>query len=217
MYLLDEFGQPFLVLNPLYPWFGAEYIAAPGTSSTCPAGEDCGGIGIQETIHIGPLAGPWAQRFILEFQPWGEFPNNGKGGSFSIELSNGYFESSSTNKPLVADAGPDVTVPDDGGDGFEEVTLDGRATLGLATSYQWKDADGAVYADGAVAKITLPVGANTVELHVQGGTDSDIDTVVVTVGASSGGGKGGGNNGGGKGGGGDGGGKPCNPKKETCP
>ncbi len=105
------------------------------------------------------------------------------------------------NDPLVADAGPDVTVSDDDGDGFAEITLDGRASSGLVTSYQW---GGAASAQGAVARVTLPVGAHAVELTVSDDTASTTDTVVVTVAAPS------------DGGGGKGSGKPCNPKKQVC-
>lgn len=111
VYLLDEFGEPFLMENPLYDWLGGEeFISVPGTSSTCPAGEDCGPVGTQETIHIGPgsplfdafWAGLWEPgKFIIELRLWAERPNNGKGGNFSVELSNAYF-----NGPLTADAGP---------------------------------------------------------------------------------------------------------------
>ncbi len=189
--LLDAAGQPFLIANPLYPFFSDEpVIPAPGTSSTCPAGEDCGLAGAQETLHIRP----WAQDFMIEIFPYDGRTNRGKGGSFSVELSNGYF-----NEPLAAVAGADVTVADEDGDGFAEVTLDGRASTGHVTSYQWQ---GVKNATSAVATFTVPVGMHSFDLTVSDGTSPAVtDTVNVTVSA-------GGNS--------DGGGKKCNPRREVC-
>jgi serine protease AprX len=205
MTLLDEFGDPFLFPNPFYPLFSdIPELPTPGTSSTCPAGEDCGLVGSQETIHIQP----WADRFIIEIYPFEDRPNRGKGGSFLIELSNGYFDG-----PLVANAGPDITVTDDDGDGSAEVTLDGRATTGYATSYQWSETGSGgqkqLLGEGATVTVTLGAGSHAIELSTSDDVGSpDVDTVNVTVELDTGDGGGGG--------GGNGGGKPCNPRKEVC-
>jgi serine protease AprX len=211
--LLDASGAPFMIPNPLYPILGGEpFFPAPGTSSTCPAGELCGQVGTQETIRVMPGdLQPGSPLYYVEVYPFADRPNNGKGGTFAIGLANGYFAGpidGAHDDALVAEAGSNATVTVDDGDTFADVVLDGRASRGVVSTYQWKDDSGGVLAEGAVAMVSLPVGTHTLSLSVTDGATDVTDTVTVTVqGASSDGGGGGG---------GKGGGKPCNPKKEAC-
>jgi serine protease AprX len=207
--LLDANRQPFMVNNPLYPWLSDDpTVPAPGTSSTCPAGEDCGQMGTQETIHIQPdTLQPGNPLFFVEIYPFAERPNNGKGGNYTIGLSNGYFAGpidGPADNQLVARAGSDVTVIDDDDDGSADVTLDGRASLGMINEYLWSGTAGAE--STAVATVRLPIGTHTFSLSVTntvtGAMDTDSMTVTVTGSSSDGGEKGGG--------------KRCNPKREVC-
>ena len=203
MRLLDEAGNPYLIANPLYPLFSDQpFWPLPGTASTCPAGEDCGLAGAQETIHIPPLHDAYGAHRFLEVYPFDGWPNNGSGGSFTVELSNGFFDDAAFTGALVADAGPDLTVTDTDGDTFAEVTLDGRASGGVVQSYQWS---GAAASSGAVATVILPLGTHTFDLTVTGDAGSSVDSVVVTVADPSGGGGGSGGKV-----------KPCNPKSPKC-
>ncbi len=189
--LLDRNGEPFTIPNPLYPWLSNEpTLPVSGTTSTCPAGEDCGRMGTQETIHVLPNALQLGvPDFFVEIYPFADRPNKGKGGNFTIGLSNGYFSGPVDGPPdyeLVADAGSDMTVTDDDGDGSAEVVLDGRASRGLVTNYVWTDLANAIDGQGAVVKLTLPVGTNTLSLSVDDGSGfPDIDNVTVTVSAPS--------------------------------
>jgi serine protease AprX len=187
--LLDANQVPYLIANPLYPWFSDDpFIPAPGTSSTCPAGEDCGLVGAQETLHLAlpaaagedlTLPGP---HYWIDVFPFDGFPNSGAGGTFTLELSNAYsdFGPDPAACILTANAGPDQTVTDSDGGG-EVVVLDGSASIG-AVSYVWT-ADTAVPIDPVVSpSATFPVGVHNITLEVSdgsGGVDSDI--VVVTV------------------------------------
>ncbi len=96
---------------------------------------------------------------------------------------------SATNQAPVANAGKDQMLTDADGDGYEDMQLDGSASIdadGDIVTFQW------AY-EGAVDKITgskpivrLPVGITTVVLTVtddQGATASD--TVIVTISAKN--------------------------------
>lgn len=74
-----------------YEWspdLDAELIAPNGTtilrSSTCPAGSECGSMGRQETLHIIP---PVLGTYLVRVYPFADAPNNGKGGSFALDVS----------------------------------------------------------------------------------------------------------------------------------
>ncbi len=211
MVLLDSNGAAFTIANPLYPFFSNEpTLPAPGTSSTCPAGEDCGQVGTQETIHLQPATLQSLQsgnpRFFVEIYPFDGRPNNGKGGTFTIGLSNGYFAGpvgGAHDDQLVAVAGPNATVTDDDGDTFADVLLDGRASLGSADSYVWRDSSDAVVGNGALVKLNLPVGTHTLSLTVSNSGGMASDSVDITVSPPSSGDSGGSS-------------KPCNPRKKSC-
>lgn len=158
------------------------------SESTCAADDECG-IGRQETVHAMPtLAGT----YTLEVFPFTDYPNNGRGGSFAVDLSFGPVGTPPppppVNQPPVANAGPDQTVSDDDGDGGRSVTLDGSASSdpdGTIVSYLWQEA-GATIGTGATPSVSLAVDTHAISLTV---TDDNgapaTDQVVVTVNANA--------------------------------
>ncbi len=82
------------------------------------------------------------------------------------------------NYPPTADAGPDQTVIDTNGDGFETVMLNGTGSSdpdGSISSYVWKE-DGNEIATGAEASVSLNIGSHLITLTVtddDGGSHSD--------------------------------------------
>jgi thermitase len=92
------------------------------------------------------------------------------------------------NVPPTANAGPDQTLTDTGGDGVESVTLDGRGSSdadGIIVGYEWREGS-AVLALVAQPSIFLSVGTHTLTLKVtddHGATGTD--TVTVTINAPS--------------------------------
>ena len=88
------------------------------------------------------------------------------------------------NAPPIANAGPDQTLTDTGGDGVESVTLDGRASSdadGTIIGYEWREGS-TVLALVAQPSIFVPVGTHTLTLQVtddRGATATD--TVTVTI------------------------------------
>ncbi len=88
------------------------------------------------------------------------------------------------NQPPTANAGPDQTVADTGGDGSESVTLDGSGSSdsdGTITSYVWREGATQI-ATGVGPTASLAVGVHTVTLEVtDNGGATATDTVVITV------------------------------------
>ena len=88
-----------------------------------------------------------------------------------------------TNLAPIANAGPDQTVVDIGGDG-ESVTLNGSNSSdpdGSIVTYEWRQGS-TVVAAGATPTVSLPIGVHTLTLQVtdnNGATASD--TVAITV------------------------------------
>jgi hypothetical protein len=87
------------------------------------------------------------------------------------------------NEPPTANAGPDQTVTDSGGDGAEVVSLNGSASSdadGSIVGYEWREG-ATVIAVGASPSVSLAVGTHTLTLRL---TDNDgaigPDSVVVT-------------------------------------
>ncbi|MDP9297201.1 MAG: S8 family serine peptidase [Actinomycetota bacterium] len=90
-------GAPVCVLDlgPLgclaYEWspdLDAELVDPSGlvvASSTCAAAAECG-VGRQETLHTTPTA---PGTYAITITPFADTPNNGKGGSFSVDLFTG--------------------------------------------------------------------------------------------------------------------------------
>ncbi|MCI0551037.1 MAG: PKD domain-containing protein, partial [Anaerolineae bacterium] len=95
-----------------------------------------------------------------------------------------------TNQPPAANAGADQSITDFNSNGFENVALDGSASMdvdGTIVSYVWRE-NGSQIATGVNPTVSLAVGTHTITLTV---TDDDgatgTDTVVKTVNAASGG------------------------------
>ena len=183
--LLDPAGNPYKTTDI----FGFE-VPLPGTESTCPAGNECGAVGRQETLYFIPSA---AGTYILEVFPFDGAPNNGTGGTFSYEVSHGPVAIAAPSpETLQADAGGDLTVTDSDNNGDEPVALDGVLSTGDIAAYEWR-IDGSVIATGMAPTVTLGVGSYTVTLTVTSADGSaSADTLAVTVKAKKGGGKGGG-------------------------
>lgn len=94
---------------------------------------------------------------------------------------------SSAPQPPVADAGPDLVVPDTRKKGTESVQLDGSASTDpdspIAT-YTWTDSSGETVASGVQPRVTLAVGTHEITLTVVDTTGlSSADQVSVTVGS----------------------------------
>jgi len=154
-------------------------------SSTCAAGNECG-IGRQETVHAMPTV---AGTYTIEVYPFSGSPNNGKGGSFSLDLSRGPVGASGPppNQPPIANAGPDQTVHDSDGNGSQPVSLNGAASSdpdGTISSYSWSEGASTI-ATGPTPTVTFAVGTHTVTLTVtDNGGATSTDQVVITVAAN---------------------------------
>ncbi|MGE4650026.1 MAG: hypothetical protein AAEJ53_03980, partial [Myxococcota bacterium] len=91
------------------------------------------------------------------------------------------------NPSPVADAGPDQSADDAGGDGVESFTLDGSASFdsnGSIVSYEWRDGPTLL---GSTASIgaTLSLGVHTIVLTVTDDEDETAsDSAVITVGTT---------------------------------
>jgi thermitase len=88
------------------------------------------------------------------------------------------------NQPPTANAGPDQTATDTGGDGAETVILNGSASAdadGSIVGYEWREGT-TVIAVGASPSVSLAVGTHILTLRV---TDNDgataTDSMIVTV------------------------------------
>jgi len=85
---------------------------------------------------------------------------------------------------VTADAGPDQTLNDIDGNGFEIATLDGTGsstTSGSITGYLWTQG-GSFIGTSPVQMAVLLLGVNTITLQVTASTgQTDVDTVVITV------------------------------------
>lgn len=88
------------------------------------------------------------------------------------------------NDPPIANAGPDIIVIDNDGNGFEAVTLDGSKSFdpdGTIVVYQWKEG-AALLGNVAIITVNFAVGSHTVTLTVtDNGGATGSDAVVVTV------------------------------------
>jgi serine protease AprX len=196
--LYDPDMNPYEEPNPLYPWLSPDpTIAVSGTQSTCPAGNDCGQAGVQETLYFRP---PTPGTYWVRVYPFDGAPNNGTGGSFSYQISRG--PAAEPINSLIANAGSDQSVTDGDKDGVEMVTLDGGASGGPITGYLWTDETGATVSTEATVTLSLAVGTYLFNLTVDdgsGGSASDAVSISVVTSKKGGGGNGGGGNGGGGG------------------
>lgn len=195
--LLDSNGAVFGVNVPFFGW-----IYDFGTISTCPAGAECGAVGRQETLHRFPAGATACPEdtpdYFVEVWPFEGFPNKGKGGSFTYELSNGRTacDVPGPGSDPVANAGPDRSAG--GADGIATVELDGSASgpFGgiLSYTWSWTDAAGPQFASGIAPLVELPLREVPYDITLTvTGIDRvtiDTDVVAVTVERKSGGGKG---------------------------
>ncbi len=156
MRLLDADGNRYEVENPLCaagPLFCIPpTFPAPGTTSTCTAGEDCGLVGVQETIHVAlppvagdplPVPGPASPpHYFLEIYAWTGSPNNGKGGPYTLELSNAYTDTS-VDASDPADCGP-PNGPNDAPElvaSIDDQIVDEDVAFNLSVSGNFNDPD----------------------------------------------------------------------------
>lgn len=173
-----------------YEWspdLDARLVAPDGSvvNSRCPLEGFCGTAGVQETFRVvAALEGT----YTLEVYPYSGSPNNGKGGSFEVDLFTGAAAATPANETPLADAGNDLTVPDTDGVPGESVTLDGSGSIdpdGVIVSYSWSWSGGT--ASGMSPTVDLGDGNHVITLTVtddEGATDSDMVTILVQAPAS---------------------------------
>jgi len=186
-------GQPLCYFGCLYvewtPDLDVDLRSPAGTvvaSSECALdGLSCG-VGRQETIGYTPTA---AGTYTLHVAAFTGDPNYGKGGSATLDISQGPAGASSpppppVNQPPVANAGRDQTVRTNKKTGLGTFTLDGRGSTdpdGTIASYLWTLGGTTV---GTTPTVTLQrgIGTYTFTLRVtDNGGLSATDTVTVTV------------------------------------
>ena len=157
-------------------------------SSACALDDPCG-IGRQETVSVRPSV---AGQYTLRVFAFTGNPNNGKGGSFSADVSQGPLVVGSappppTNHPPVANAGPDQSLRPVKSTGTASFTLDGRGSSdpdGNALSFVWRQTSPALsdpVGSTALVTQTRPPGTYVLQLTVSDGSLSSTDTVKVTV------------------------------------
>ncbi|HEX6246781.1 MAG TPA: S8 family serine peptidase [Nocardioidaceae bacterium] len=153
--------------------------------------------GRQETIGVVPAtAGTWTLRVVA----FPGSPNNGRGGSFALDVFHGPLGGSTPepppppppveeNQPPVADAGDDLTAKIAKKATEATFTLDGTrshdpdAAPGESLGYRWTDASGAVVGTAATVTLQRPAGTYGFTLVVTDvdGASSAPDAVTVTV------------------------------------
>lgn len=95
------------------------------------------------------------------------------------------------NQAPLADAGEDISVADQNGDGSEEVTLDGSGSVdtdGTIVSYVWSE-NASEFAWGPTPTVTLGARLHTITLTVtddEGAVDTDTVSVNVMAGPATG-------------------------------
>jgi len=178
--LLHANGDPFLMPNPYWPYLEPEFIPLTGTLSTCPGGDFCGAAGRQETLYFAPAV---AGNYLVEVFPYPDWPNRGRGGSFTYEIWQGPVGAPVVpNQSPTANAGADRVV--EVASNPAAVTLDGRGSNdpdGNIESYVWTE-NTVPIGTGITPTVQLVYGTHSILLTV---TDNDgaadTDTVVVTV------------------------------------
>ncbi len=173
----------------------AFWLFLDSSTSRCPAiGAECGRYGRQETLFLAP---PLAPAYRLQVWPANDTFNQNRGGSFVFEIANGRIADRTDLVPagLTADAGADVNVRDDDGDGFAAVELDGSASgpFGTIVTYlwSWTDTAGGHAVTGMAPTVSLPTGTHSIWLTVTdtaGASASDMITATVAAGGGNGGG-----------------------------
>jgi len=164
------------------------------STSGCPAGPECGSFGRQETLGApAPLAATYRIR-VFGFDGW---PNRAKGGTFTMEMSNGRTRDGdpTVNNPLdtpaatlEAHATGDLNPVADPDSGLATVRLDGSGSVGPVAAYSWNVAGGTI-PDGMFTSVDLPTGTHPVTLTVSdsdGGVSSQTFEIVVSSGKGGG-------------------------------
>jgi serine protease AprX len=157
-------------------------------SSTCALDDPCG-IGRQETVAVRPAV---AGTYTLRVYAFTGDPNNGKGGSFSADVSQGPLVGGSappppTNHPPVANAGPDQNLRAGRSPNTATFTLDGRGSTdpdGDALTYSWQQTSPTpvtTVGSTAVVQLTRAPGTWVFRLTVSDGSLSATDTVTVKI------------------------------------
>jgi serine protease AprX len=157
-------------------------------SSACALDDPCG-IGRQETVAVRPTV---AGTYTLRVFAFTGDPNNGRGGSFSADISQGPLVVGSappppTNHAPVAKAGPDQNLRPAKSTGTASITLDGRASSdpdGDALTYSWQQTSPtpvSTVGSTAVVQLSRPAGTYVFRLTVSDGSLSASDTVTIKV------------------------------------
>jgi serine protease AprX len=187
-------GAPICYFGCLYvewsPDIDMELRSPSGTvvaSSACAlSGLSCV-TGRQETIGYLPSV---AGTYTLHVSAFTGSPNNGLGGTVSVDTSVGPVGTSSPppppppNQPPVANAGPDQTLTVNKKTGLASFTLDGRGSSdpdGTIASYRWS-LNGTTVGTGSTLNLQRGVGSYPFTLTVtdNGGLTAS-DSVTVTV------------------------------------
>jgi serine protease AprX len=156
------------------------------TTSTCAlSGLSCV-TGRQETIGLTPTS---AGTYTLRVYAFSGSPNNGLGGTVSLDVSQGPVGSTSPpppppNQAPVANAGPDQSVQVNRKTGLGSFTLDGRGSSdsdGTITSYVWR-LNGSTVGSGPTLSLQRAAGVYAFTLTVtDNGGLSASDSVTITV------------------------------------
>lgn len=209
----ESLGFPLVVMTTAltgtsychFPWGGGcfpgyeewlpdvdiELLAPNGTvvaESQCMlSGLTCG-LGRQETVALVPTV---AGTYTLRVTAFTGSPNNGQGGPFSVDVSQGPLGAGTpppppppppANNPPVANAGPDQDVKTKGKTAAIVLSGTGSDPDGDPLTYAWRDADGNLVGTTARVNLKRGVGTWTFTLTVsdgRGGTGSDSVKVVV--------------------------------------
>ncbi len=149
------------------------------TLSECPATGECGSMGRVELVHFIPDV---EGQYRFRVYPFDGDPNNGAGGSFTLEISMGAPGSDGTNEAPTASFSASCTDLACDFDGSGSGDSDGSIA-----SYDWDFGDATTGTGQAVSHSYDSGGDYTVTLTVtddDGATDTSSKTVSVTGGSS---------------------------------
>jgi len=136
------------------------------------------------SVGHGPVSTTWvpaaASNVVFQIQSDMDTGLFTIGGSIEVRALIG-------NPSPVADAGPDQSADDAGGDGVESFTLDGSTSAdpnGSIVSYEWRDGS-TLLGNAASIGATLSLGVHTIVLTVtDDGGETASDSALITVGAA---------------------------------